>query len=214
MSDLSDLANRPLDPESLADLRRRAASRLTGPAAAKGPAARAGDALTVLHTLASSPATATAALTLLHELQVLQVEVDLQAQELRESRADLEAALRRQLELYDFQPAGCFAVDARLKVIELNRTGAEMLGVAHAQAIGLPLDSFFGADSQPVLRSALAALAAAAAPAAGRASASFALELNSRHAGAHPVVARVASDHEAGRYIVNLLPACPDAAQA
>lgn len=219
MSDLSDLANRPLNSASLAELRRRAASRLTGAAATKGSAARAADALTVLHALASSPETATEALTLLHELQVLQVEIDLQAQELRESRADLEAALRRQLELYDFQPAGCFAVDARLKLIELNLTGAEMLGVGHAQAVGLPLDSFFGAGSQPVLRSALAALsipAAASAPSApsapstrsaGRSSASFPLELNSRRGGSQPVVARIANDPTAGRYIVNLLPA-------
>jgi hypothetical protein len=37
----------------------------------------------VLHALASSPQTAADALTLLHELQVHQVELDLQAQELQ-----------------------------------------------------------------------------------------------------------------------------------
>jgi PAS domain-containing protein len=206
MSDLSDFENRPLSPGSLAELRRRAASRLTGAAVTKGSAARAADALAVLHDLASSPATAAEALTLLHELQVLQVEIDLQAQELRESRADLEAALRRQVELYDHQPAGCFVVDARLKLVELNFTGAEMLGVSRAQAIGLPLDSFFSAGSQPVLRSALAGLAA------GHAGPSFALELNSRNGDALSVVARLANDTAIGRRIVNLLPACPDAA--
>jgi hypothetical protein len=93
----------------------------------------------VLHALASSPQTATDALTLLHELQVHQVELDLQAQELHESRAELESTLRRQIELYDHQPVGCFTVDSRCILHELNLTGADMLGVARDAAFGLPL---------------------------------------------------------------------------
>jgi hypothetical protein len=96
-----DLPVPAIEPERLADLRSRAASRLTGLAATKGSTASAADALSVLHALASSPQTAADALTLLHELQVHQVELDLQAQELQESRAELESALRRQIELYD-----------------------------------------------------------------------------------------------------------------
>jgi molybdenum cofactor biosynthesis enzyme len=96
---MSDLTRRSNEPARLADLRSRAAARLKGPAAAKGTAAAAADALGVLHALASSPETAADALAMLHELQVHQVELELQAQELRESRAELEAALRRQLEL-------------------------------------------------------------------------------------------------------------------
>jgi hypothetical protein len=80
------------------------------------------------------PANRTDALTLLHELQVHQVELDLQAQELHESRAELESTLRRQIELYDHQPVGCFAVDSRCILHELNLTGADMLGVARDEA--------------------------------------------------------------------------------
>jgi PAS domain-containing protein len=149
-----------IEPERLADLRGRAAQRLAGAAAGKGSPARAADALTVLHTLASTPATASDALTLLHELQVHQVELDLQAQELRESRAELEAALRRQIELYDFAPVGCFTVDRQGALHEMNQTGAAMLGMARDDAYGLPLDTFLGAESAPRLRAAMSALAA------------------------------------------------------
>jgi len=79
--------------EHLAKLRLRAASRLPGAAGAKGAAGGATDALAVLHELASSPATAADALALLHELQVHQIELQLQDEELRRSRAELESAL-------------------------------------------------------------------------------------------------------------------------
>lgn len=137
------------DPARLADLRTRAAYRLTG---VNGATVRATDALAVLHALASDPTTAADALTLLHELQVHQIELDLQAEELRESRVDLEAALRRQTELYDFQPVGCFTIDARFVVHELNHAGAAMLGVEREDAYGMGLDSFLSLDSRPQLK--------------------------------------------------------------
>jgi len=144
---MADPNARTTEPDNLVDLRSRAASRLNGPAAAKGSAARAVDALAVLHALASAPATAAEALTLLHELQVHQVELDLQAQELRETRAELESALRRQLDIYDGQPVGCFTIDSRRVLHEVNQTGAAMLGVRREDAAGLLLDAFFSAES-------------------------------------------------------------------
>lgn len=131
---MHDLAT---EPSRFAALRHRATLRL-----ADGAGAQASDALSVLHLLASSPDTAADALALLHELQVHQVELDIQAEELRESRAELEAALRRQIELYEFQPVGCFTVDAGLVVLELNRAGAAMLGMERDDACGSSLGSF------------------------------------------------------------------------
>jgi PAS domain-containing protein len=138
------------------DLRAQAALRLGGPAGSAGAASRATDALAVLHALASSPATAGDALALLHELQVHQVELDLQAEELRDSRAELEEGLRRQTELYDFQPVGCLSVDAALIIREANRKGAAMLGVEQDAACGLHLDGFFTPDSVRTLHGLLA----------------------------------------------------------
>ena len=94
--------------QQLADLRSRAAHRLSGGKGANSTgsadspdsqAFQATDALAVLHAMASSQDTAGDALALLHELQVHQVEVELQAEELRDSRTELEAALRRQTAL-------------------------------------------------------------------------------------------------------------------
>lgn len=198
MSALSDPIVHPIDPERLAALRGRAASRLTGAAATKGTASSACDALSVLYSLASSPATAPDALALLHELQVHQVELDLQAQELRESRAELEAALRRQIELYECQPVGCLTLDARLVVHGLNQTGARMLGIARDDAYGLSLDAFLGAESARRLRSALSRGDAGARRASCR------LTLCPMDAAERPVLASIAADATPGRYLVTL----------
>lgn len=141
------------------DLRARAASRLTGAAATKGPSARAADALTVLHGMASSPATAADALALLHELQVHQVELELQAQEMQESRAELEAVVRRLDQRHDHQPVGCFTVGPDLTISEVNRAGARLLGVEPDAAPGLRLDSFVTSAGVQDLRAMMASLA-------------------------------------------------------
>lgn len=164
MSDPTVLGVQTIDPERLAELRLRAASRLTGAAATKGSAARTVDALGVLHSLASSPKTAPDALALLHELQVHQVELDLQAQELQESRAELESTLRRHIEHYDTLPVGCLTVNARAEVLDMNRTAAEMLGIPHEEASGQQLSGFFGAEGGQRFLAALAALGTAAGP--------------------------------------------------
>ncbi|MET0382896.1 MAG: PAS domain-containing protein [Burkholderiaceae bacterium] len=145
-----------IDPVRLAELRGRAASRLTGAAAGKGPLHRMSDALSALHALASAPQTAPDALALLHELQVHQVELDLQAQELQESRAELESALRRQIELYDAQPVGCLTTDRRLIVSGANPAAAEMLGVVREEVAGLNLALSFSASDRRALEDLVA----------------------------------------------------------
>lgn len=192
------MSHHAIESERLAELRSRAASQLAGAAATKGSTARAADALTVLHALASCPNTASDALTLLHELQVYQVELDLQAQELRESRADLESALRRQIELYDFQPVGCFTIDSRLVVHELNQTGADMLQTGRDIAYGLGLDAFLCAQSAPLLRSAIASVDS------GERRPVCLLSLHSRGSPDRPVLASIARDPSADRYLVTL----------
>jgi PAS domain-containing protein len=198
MSNPPDLSTGAIDPARLDELRGRAASQLAGAAAAKGSSARAIDALAVLHALASSPATASNALTLLHELQLHQVELDLQAQELRESRAELESALRRQVELYDLQPVGCFTLDRRGALIELNQTGAGMLGVARDEACGLPLGSFFSSGGELRFRSSLSSVDA------GHASPSCVLELRQPRGLNRTVLASTGKDTATGHYLVNL----------
>lgn len=138
--------------QQLAGLRQRASARLGVNAEPRSMRGGDKDALVVLHQLASSPDTAVDALALLHELQVYQVELDLQAEELRASRYELESSLRRQIELYDHLPVGCFTVDRAFVVQELNLTGARMLGIERDDAFGWPLENYFVPDSASTLR--------------------------------------------------------------
>ena len=145
--------------QQLADLRSRASMRLGNPGNAKSPAERATDALVVLHDMASSQDKAGDALALLHELQVHQVEVELQAEELRDSRIELEAALRRQTALYDAQPVACFTVNRDLLILELNLAGASLLELARDEACGLPLGALLAPASAMALQQTLLAMA-------------------------------------------------------
>jgi PAS domain-containing protein len=195
---MSRLSAPAIEAKRRADLRNRAASRLAGSAATKGSPEKAADALSVLHALASSPETAADALTLLHELQVHQVEVDLQSQELHESRGELESALRRQMELYDCQPAGFFTIDDRFILHGLNQTGADMLGHKRDDAFGMPFNAFFSSESVRRFSALLSSLGA------DRRRATCLLELCPRDGSARQVLASIGVDPGANLYLVNL----------
>lgn len=124
-----------------ADLRSRATARIKGHHLDIRRAS-ASQALGVLFQLASSPSTAQDALALLHELQVHQVELELQDEELRSSRNELEEALSRHIVLYDCAPIGYFTIDAGTVIHELNLRGASLLGVEREDLLGRPLDCF------------------------------------------------------------------------
>src|ERR1700736_402349 len=145
-----------IEAEGEADLRLRALHRLTGKRGSHDGRLNASAAFLVLHDLASSPSTSAAALALLHELQVYQVELDLQDEELRRSRAELEATLIRQVQLYDFAPAGCFTIDRNTALRELNLAAASMLGSERDQLLGRSLDSFLAPQSARALHAMLA----------------------------------------------------------
>jgi PAS domain S-box-containing protein len=136
-------------------LRSRAVEHLKG----RDAQVDASTALSVLYQLASSPSTAPDALALLHELQVHQVEVDLQDEELRRSRAELETSLNRQVQLYDYAPVGHFTLDFNAVLRELNESGAAMLGLERDFLRGRSLDSFLTAQAASTLRAMLGRLA-------------------------------------------------------
>lgn len=190
-----------IEPERLAALRERAAARLTGEAARKGAPARMADALSALHTLASSPKTAADALALLHELQVHQVELDIQAEELQESRAELESALRHQIDLYEAQPVGCFTIDAQLVVHELNQKGARVLGIERQDAYGVNLGAFLLDESRLVLKHHCSNIGDA------QQSTSCLLHLVPKGQAERPVLAQVRARPDVQRFYVVLTPA-------
>lgn len=73
---------------------------------------------------------------LLHELQVHQVELEMQNRELREAREELEASHNRYVDLYDFAPCGYLTFDGNGCILEINLTGARMLGSERLHLIG------------------------------------------------------------------------------
>lgn len=150
------MASQIAGSERQAELRLRALSRLDRGKGGDGKRAGAAEALGVLFELASSPSTAGDALALLHELQVLQVELDLQDEELRSSRIELEQALARQVELYDCAPASCFTIDAKTTLCEMNLTGARLLGAERDALLGRALGGFLAPRSADVLHTLLA----------------------------------------------------------
>jgi PAS domain S-box-containing protein len=137
------------------ELRARAVAHLKGDETQAKARADSLTALGVLYELASAPSTAPDALALLHELQVHQVEVDLQDEELRRSRLELEALLNRQVQLYDCAPVGYLAVDAKAVLRELNRTAATLLGLERDFLRGRSLESYLTPEGVSTLRAML-----------------------------------------------------------
>ena len=66
---------------------------------------------------------------LLHELQVHQVELEMQNAELVQARAEAEANAAKFSNLYDFAPVGYFTFAEQGSILEVNLTGAALLGV-------------------------------------------------------------------------------------
>jgi PAS domain-containing protein len=79
---------------------------------------------------------------LLHELQVHQIELELQNEELRGSRAEVEAGLERYTELYDFAPVGYVTLGRDGSIRQLNLAGASMLGAERARLSGRRFGDF------------------------------------------------------------------------
>ena len=132
------MKTRPLPPNGPAELRRRAEERLKGDPARK-----------------AQPPTEASTQRLLHELQVHQLELEMQNAELREARDAVETQLGRYTDLYDFAPVGYYSVDERGLILEVNLTGAALLGVERSRLIKRRLLSFVTPKSLQILESFL-----------------------------------------------------------
>ena len=116
-----------------AELRRRAEERLI----TEAPEAR-------------PPRTEDEAQRLLHELQVHQIELEIQNAELRQSRDEMETALGKYTDLYDFAPVGYFTLDRDGTIRAANLTGSGLLGIERSRLIGRRFGLFVADDTRPV----------------------------------------------------------------
>jgi PAS domain S-box-containing protein len=102
---------------------------------------------------APPPGTGEDSLKLLHELQVLQIELEMQIVELVQARAErekIETQLGRYNDLYDFAPVGYFNLDHKGIIRTVNFTGTGFLGVERSLLIGRHLDLFISDETRPV----------------------------------------------------------------
>jgi PAS domain S-box-containing protein len=89
------------------------------------------------------------ALRLVHELQVHQVELELQNAELQRTRDEVEAALERYTDLYDFAPVGYFTLALDGGIYSANLAGADLLGVPRARLLGRRFATFLPLADRP-----------------------------------------------------------------
>ena len=88
---------------------------------------------------------------LVHELEVYQVELELQNEELRDTRDRLEQASRHYTELFDFAPIGYLMLDRNGVVTKANLAGAKLLATDRGTLTG----ARFGFFVSPTDRSRL-----------------------------------------------------------
>jgi len=87
---------------------------------------------------------------LIHELQVHQIELEMQNEELRRVQQELEKTRDRYSHLYDFAPVGYFTVSEKGIIDEVNLTGASLIGIERNALIGTPFTRFVQREDQDI----------------------------------------------------------------
>ena len=131
------MKSKPKVPLASAPLRRRAESRLQQLSEKKNSGAGA----------ARSPADTQR---LLHELQVHQIELEMQNEELKKARDEMEVGLEKYSELYDFAPVGYLTLDQEGSIREANLTAASLLGIPRAPLVKRRLAFFLAPADRPL----------------------------------------------------------------
>ena len=85
---------------------------------------------------------------LVSQLQVHQIELEMQNEELQQSRAHAEALMAQYAELYEFAPTGYLTFSRTGNILRTNLNGTLLLGVARSRLVNRPLASFLNDDGQ------------------------------------------------------------------
>ena len=103
-------------------------------------------------------------LELVHELQVHQIELEMQNEELRRAQETITETGNRYADLYDFAPVGYVTLDPQGLIVEVNLTGARLLGVARDTLLQKPFILFVAPEDRQAFHAYLRQLPAGVAP--------------------------------------------------
>ncbi|MCX6160468.1 MAG: ATP-binding protein, partial [Ignavibacteriae bacterium] len=89
-------------------------------------------------------------LRIIHELEVHQIELELQNEKLLLAKEQSEIAREKYAELYDFAPSGYFTLSQEGEIIELNLSGAKILGKERSRLIKSRFGLYVSDDTRRV----------------------------------------------------------------
>jgi two-component system sensor histidine kinase/response regulator len=87
---------------------------------------------------------------LVEELRLHQIELEMQNDELTSSRLELEVLLGNYTQLYDFAPVGYFTFDSKGSVLQVNLSGALLLGPDRSSLIGARFGLFLESSQRAI----------------------------------------------------------------
>jgi PAS domain S-box-containing protein len=103
-------------------------------------------------------------LNLVHELQVHQIELEMQNEELLRAQEAITESGNRYADLYDFAPVGYVTLDPQGLIIEVNLTGARLLGAPRNLLLQKPFILFVAPGDRQAFYAYLKRLPAGGAP--------------------------------------------------
>ncbi len=89
---------------------------------------------------------------LILELRVHQAELEIQNEELMRLQADVEESRSRYADLYDFAPVGYFTFDRVGLILDVNLTGAALIGIERRFLIRKPFVAFLDSEYSDAFR--------------------------------------------------------------
>jgi diguanylate cyclase (GGDEF)-like protein/PAS domain S-box-containing protein len=95
------------------------------------------------------PATEEELQRLVHELEVHQIELEMQNVELKQARSEVETALEKYTDLYDFAPVGYMTLNRNGTISDMNLRGAGLLGIERSNLSGRRFEQFVKKEYRP-----------------------------------------------------------------
>jgi PAS domain-containing protein len=84
---------------------------------------------------------------LVHELGVHQIQLEMQAEQLRVAQLVIEESRDKYFDLYKFAPIGYLTLTDKALITEVNLTGAKLLGVERSKLVNHGLGRFIALSS-------------------------------------------------------------------